>query len=147
MTSTPQILKLTGYLGQDVEVKHTKPRDYVASYRDPILDGEFVTRERTTTIRDYACVDLAVHDGFGSKRTTKWYHLRAWDLDHHPDELRLRTAKKGQLVEVEGYEVIHRYKHKQSGEMREFRSINVTSFRIRHRLPRPAGRRHQVALT
>jgi single-stranded DNA-binding protein len=122
-------LTLTGYLGQDVEIPTTTPRDYSRAFHDPVTDGEVVI-EGTTAQRDYAKLSMAVHEGSGSDRATRWVQLRAWDLDHHPHEARLRTARKGQRVEVEGFEEIHRYTDR-TGQESEFRYIVVTSFRFR----------------
>ena len=134
--STPT-LTLTGYLGHDVQIPTTTPREYSRTVTDPIIDEEIVV-EGTTTAREYARLSLAVHEGTGSRRKTRWVHLRAWDLDHHPDEARLRTARKGQRVEVQGYPAVHRYKDRKTGEPREFHYIVVTSFRRRPgRLLRP----------
>lgn len=36
----------------------------------------------------------------GSDRSTTWHQLRVWNLDDHPDEARIRAARKGHRVEV-----------------------------------------------
>ena len=136
MTSTPT-LTLTGFLGRDAEIRSTDRSEWQRTAWDPITDGE-VTMAGTRESRDWAKLSIAVHEGSGRDRRTTWYPMRAWDLDHHPDEARVRTARKGQRVEVEGYWEVHRYTDSRSGEEREFRYVVVTSFRPRPgRLLRP----------
>ncbi len=127
-TSTPT-LTLTGYLGRDVATELTARRDWSRTFHDPVVDGE-VTVEGTSEPREFAKLSMAVHQGYGSNRRTTWYQLRAWRLDQHPDELKIRTARKGQRVEVQGYWESHRYTDSQ-GQEQEFRYLVVTSFRPR----------------
>lgn len=130
INATPTLLTLTGWLGRDVEICLTARREYSRTGWDPITDGEVVF-EGTSEARDYAKLSLAVHEGTGAKRTTTWYQLRAWQLDQHPDEGRIRTARKGERVEVQGYWETHTYTDSRTGEPREFRYLVVTSFRRR----------------
>jgi len=126
-TSTPTIT-FTGHLGRDAQIRLTTAREYERTLYDPILD-DHVTLDEVTPVRDYASLSLAVHQGRGTNRSTTWYQLRAWDLDDHPDERRLRAAHKGQRVEVQGYPEEHRYTDTRTGEERVFRYLVVTSFR------------------
>jgi hypothetical protein len=128
-TSTPT-LTLTGFLGRDVETQLTIPRDYSYTVNDPVIDGDVVC-EGTTPVREYAKLSLAVHEGAGRDRASRWYQLRVFNLDDHPDEGRIRTARKGQRVEVQGHWEVHRYTDRATGEEREFRYVAVTSFRFR----------------
>jgi hypothetical protein len=128
-TSTPT-LQLTGYLGHDAEIRFTTPRTVTRTVYDPILDDQVVT-EFETPVREYARLSIAVHTGYGRNRRTTWYQLRGWDLDHHPDEARLRTARKGQRVEVEGYWKSHRYTDSRTGEEKVFTYLYVTTLRFR----------------
>jgi len=130
MTTINPTQTLTGYLGRNAEVRLTTPRELERTVYDPILDGEVTTAE-TTPVREFARLSLAVHEGHGRSRQTTWYPLRAWNLDEHPDEGRLRTARKGQRVQVEGYWESHRYTDSRTGEEREFRYLVVTSLRFR----------------
>lgn len=126
---TPVLLTLTGWLGRDVETRLTARREYSRTRYDRLTDGDVVF-EGTSESREFAKLSLAVHEGYGSNRTTTWHQLRAWNLDHHPDEARLRTAKKGDRVEVQGYWETHTYTDR-NGEKRQFRYLVVTSFRRR----------------
>lgn len=136
MTTTTPTLTLTGYLGRDAEVHVTPEREWQRTAWDRVTDGE-ITVAGTTAPREWAKLSLAVHEGRGRNRSTRWYQLRAWQLDHHPDEARIRTARKGQRVEVQGYWETHRYTDSEGSE-REFRYVVVTSFRPRPgRLLRP----------
>ena len=126
---TTRTLTLTGYLGRDAQIRLTTPREYRSTRYDPILDGEVVC-EGETAVTEYARLSIAVHDGTGRRRTTSWYELRAWDLDHHPDERKIRTAFKGQRVAVQGFEQVHCYTDRE-GREREFRYLVVTGFRPR----------------
>jgi hypothetical protein len=134
MKTTNPIQTLTGFLGRDVETALTTQREYSRVEWDPVTDGE-VEIHGTTALREYAKLSLAVHQGSGRSRGTRWVQLRAFDLDHHPDEARIRTARRGQRVEVQGYLEVHRYTDRANGEEREFEYFLVTGFR-----PRP-GRR------
>jgi len=137
MTTSTPTRTLTGYLGRDARTCLTTPRDYQRTVYDPILD-DHVTTEETIPIREYARLSLAVHTGHGRHRFTTWYQLRAWNLDDHPDEARLPTARKGQRVEVQGYPEEHRYTDTRTGEEKIFRYLVVTSLRFRPgRLLRP----------
>jgi hypothetical protein len=137
MTTSTPTLTLIGFLGRDVETRLTTPRDYCRTTYDPVIDGDVVC-EGTTPVREFAQLSLAVHEGSGTGRATKWYQLRAWNLDDHPDEARIRTARKGQRVEVQGYWEVHRYTDSGTGAEQEFRYLVVTSFRRRPgRLLRP----------
>ena len=127
MTTTTPTLTLTGYLGRDVETDLTAARDYTVTRYDAIIE-DMVTVEGTTQPREYAKLSLAVH---GSDRSTTWHQLRVWNLDHHPDEARIRAARKGHRVEVQGYWETHRYTDARSGGQEEFRYLVVTSFRFR----------------
>lgn len=129
MKTTTPTLTLTGYLGRDVATELTARRDWSRTFHDPVVDGP-VTVEGTSEPREYAKLSMAVHEGYGRNRRTVWYQLRAWNLDQHPDEVKIRTAKKGQRVEVQGYWEAHRYTGS-DGQQREFRYLVVTSFRHR----------------
>ncbi|MFW6012211.1 MAG: single-stranded DNA-binding protein, partial [bacterium] len=91
-----------------------------------------------TQVREYARLSLATHEGRGRRRRTRWHQLRVQHLDRHPHEHKIRTARKGQRVEIEGFPQVHHYKDKETGEPRTFRYIEVTSFR-----PRPGRRLYQ----
>ena len=130
MTTSTPTLTLIGFLGKDVELRLTTPRDFTHTVFDPIIEEDVVC-EGTTPVREFATLSLAVHQGSGSNRTTKWHQLRVWNLDQHPDEARIRTARKGQRVEVQGHWDIHRSTDSTTGEQREFRHLVVTSFRPR----------------
>lgn len=130
MKPTTPIQTITGYLGRAAQTALTAPREWSRTEWDPVVDGE-VEVHGTTRVREYAKLSLAVHEGSGRNRTTRWVQLRAWNLDEHPDEGRIRTARKGQRVEVEGYWEVHPYTDRETGEAREFRYVVVTSFRCR----------------
>lgn len=127
MTTTTPTLTLTGYLGRDVETHLTAAREYSGTRYDAIIE-DMVTYEGTTEPREYAKLSLAVH---GSDGGTTWYQLRAWNLDHHPDEAKIRAARKGHRVEVQGHWESHRYTDARTGGQEEFRYLVVTSFRFR----------------
>jgi single-stranded DNA-binding protein len=130
MTTGTPTLTLTGYLGRDVEIGLTAPREYTGTTWDPIIE-EMVPFEGTTRARDWAKLSLALHRSEGTRRTTEWIQLRAWDLDRHPDEARIRTARKGQRVEVQGYWETHRYTDPETARETEYRYLVVTAFRSR----------------
>lgn len=58
MTTCTPTLELTDYLGRDVQLKLTTPREYTRTVHDPIVDGE-VTVQETTSLREYANLSLA----------------------------------------------------------------------------------------
>ncbi|HSL84608.1 MAG TPA: hypothetical protein VLF66_17680, partial [Thermoanaerobaculia bacterium] len=130
MTTSTPTLTLRGYLGRDVQTCLTTPREYSRVQYDPVTDGE-VEVHGATPLKEYAKLSIAVHRGSGRDRRTTWYELRAWNLDEHPDEGRIRTARKGQRVEVQGHWEVHRYTDRATGEEREFRYVVVTGFRCR----------------
>jgi len=143
MKTTNPIQTLTGYLGRDAQMALTTEREYSRVEWDPVTDGE-VEIHGTTQVREYAKLSLAVHQGSGRSRGTRWVQLRAFDLDHHPDEARIRTARKGQRVEVQGYRQVHRYTDA-AGQEQEFEYFLVTSFRSRPGRRLRAGERSQAA--
>ena len=130
ITATPTLLTLTGWLGRDVQLALTARSEYSRTAYDPVTDGD-VVYEGVSEAREYAKLSLAVHEGYGRDRKTTWYQLRAWHLDHHPDEVRIRTARKGERVEVQGYWETHSYTDSRTGRQEEFRYLVVTSFRKR----------------
>ena len=123
MTTTTPTITLIGYLGRDSEVCLTTPRDYSHEVHDPVADM-MIVREGTTEVREYAKLSLAVHEGSGGPT---WYQLRAWNLDDHPDEGRLRIAKKGQRVEVTGFPAEFHFTA-DDGEPKVFRYLDVQTF-------------------
>ena len=129
---------LTGYLGRDVKVQILPEKEYIRTVPDEIADGE-VTVHHTTPTREFATVSLAVHENTPRGRKTSWKTLRAWDLDSHPNEGAIRTARKGQRVTIDAYPEEHRYTDSESGEEKVFRYLVITSFRrTPGRLLRPA---------
>lgn len=129
MTTTPT-LTLTGHLGRDVQLCLTTPQEYSRFEVDPIIDGE-VEVHRTTPVREYARLSLAVNRGHGRNRETRWYQLRVWNLDDQPFEAKVRAARKGQRVEIRGRWEEHQYTDRKTGEEKVFRYIAVDSFRTR----------------
>ena len=107
------------------EITVTPEREWQRTSWDPITDGEII-RGGTTAPREWAKLSLAVHEGRGRNRSTRWYPIRAWQLDDHPHESRIRTARKGQRVEVQGHWETHRYTNADGNE-REFSYVVVTS--------------------
>jgi single-stranded DNA-binding protein len=129
MPNTPT-LTLTGHLGRDVQCCLTTPKEYTRMTIDPILEEE-VEVEETTPVREYARLSLAVNEGLGRSRRTTWHQLRVWNLDDQPFEAKVRAARKGQRIEIQGRWEEHRYTDRKTGEEKVFRYITVTSFRTR----------------
>jgi hypothetical protein len=129
MTATPT-LTLTGHLGRDVQCCLTTPKEYTRMTTDPILEEE-VEVEETTPVREYARLSLAVKVRQGGTSWTRWCQLRVWNLDDHPNEAKVRAARKGQRVEIKGRWEEHRYTDRRTGEEKVFEYITVTSFRTR----------------
>jgi single-stranded DNA-binding protein len=129
MPNTPT-LTLTGHLGRDVQCCLTTPKEYTRMRLDPVIEEE-IEVEETTPVREYARLSLAVNEGLGRSRRTTWHQLRVWNLDDQPFEAKVRAARKGQRVEIQGRWEEHRYTDRKTGEEKVFRYITVTSFRTR----------------
>jgi hypothetical protein len=129
MPNTPT-LTLTGHLGRDVQCCLTTPKEYTRMRLDTVIEEE-VEVEETTPVREYARLSLAVNEGDGRRRETRWCQLRVWNLDDQPFEAKVRAARKGQRIEIQGRWEEHRYTDRKTGEEKVFRYITVTSFRTR----------------
>jgi hypothetical protein len=131
MPNTPT-LTLTGHLGRDVQCCLTTPKEYTRMRLDPVIEEE-IEVEETTPVREYARLSLAVkvQQRGHQSHWTRWYQLRVWNLDDQPFEAKVRAARKGQRIEIQGRWEEHRYTDRKTGEEKVFRYITVTSFRTR----------------
>lgn len=113
MTQTPETLPrtapiqviLTGYLGRDREIRHTRSRTIErdgcqrsdAEHEYVIPPSSFTTRSK-----EYIVLSVATHHGRNGKAFTKWHRLIVWNVDRagilHP----ARLCRKGTKVRVTG---------------------------------------------
>ena len=105
---------LTGFLGQNREIRETKERTYTR--REPATRLEFHRAgelqyedvlenegEHDVTVgsREYALLSLATHRWQDGSQITSWHRIIAWNLDRH-EHLPVRLCRKGDRVRITG---------------------------------------------
>ena len=110
MTSTA--VTLTGYLGQNRQIRETKERTYTAfvpttfefHHADEIHHDEVAFLDLgdfTVPSREYALLSLATHRWQAGEQTTTWHRIVVWNLDRH-EHLPVRLSRKGDRVRITG---------------------------------------------
>ena len=105
---------LTGFLGQDREIRETQERTYTR--REPATRLEFHLADElqyedvlenegehdiTVGSREYALLSLATHRWQDGQQITSWHRIIAWNLDRH-EHLPVRLCRKGDRVRITG---------------------------------------------
>jgi len=103
---------LTGYLGQDRQIRQTQERTYerwMPTTFDLHLESK-VERddvvlwdrgEHTVPSREYALLSLATHRFRDGAQVTTWHRIVAFNLDRH-EHLPVRLCRKGDRVRITG---------------------------------------------
>jgi single-stranded DNA-binding protein len=103
---------LTGYLGQDREIRATQERTCTAfvpttfefHHADKIEHDEvdyLEVGEHTIPSREYALLSLATHRWQDGAQITTWHRIIAWNLDRHEYQA-VRLCRKGDRVRITG---------------------------------------------
>ena len=105
---------LTGYLGNDPDIRETEERTYtepqpptrleyhlggVMQY-DELLE-EAAEYDVTSPSREYAVFSLAEHTSQNGKNATKWHRVMAWNVDRL-EHFAVRLARRGDKVRITG---------------------------------------------
>ena len=119
-------ITLKGHLGSDREYRETRERTKTVTRWNEVAE---MHEEYDVTIpsRTYARLSLATQARVDGRWETVWHQLVVWDVDRM-DYIGVRIGRKGDRVEVTGYEETWRFKG-DDGEEREIRRIVVTSYR------------------
>ena len=103
---------LTGYLGQNREIRATQERTctafvpttfelhHAAKIEHDEIDYLEVG-EHTIPSREYALLSLATHRWQDGAQITTWHRIIAWNLDRH-EHLAVRLCRKGDRVRITG---------------------------------------------
>jgi single-stranded DNA-binding protein len=103
---------LTGYLGQDRQIRQTQERTYERwvpttfdlHLEDKVERDDVVLWDRgehTVPSREYALLSLATHRFQDGAQVTTWHRIVAWNLDRH-EHLPVRLCRKGDRVRITG---------------------------------------------
>ena len=106
-------ITLTGYLGQDRQIRETQERTVVriqpptrlefhlGDYKryDDVL-FESARHEETLPSREYSVLSLATHQWKGGKNETTWHRVIVWNPDR--DHRNVRLCRKGDKVKITG---------------------------------------------
>ena len=103
---------LTGYLGQDREIRQTQERTYERwvpttfdlHLEDKVERDDVVLWDRgehTVPSREYALLSLATHRFQDGAQVTTWHRIVAFNLDRH-EHLPVRLCRKGDRVRITG---------------------------------------------
>jgi len=103
---------LTGYLGQDRQIRQTQERTYERwmpttfdlHLEDKVQRDDVVLWDRgehTVPAREYALLSLATHRFQDGAQVTTWHRIVAWNLDRH-EHLPVRLCRKGDRVRITG---------------------------------------------
>ena len=103
---------LTGYLGQDRQIRQTQERTYERwvpttfdlHLEDKVERDDVVLWDRgehTVPSREYALLSLATHRFQDGAQVTTWHRIVAFNLDRH-EHLPVRLCRKGDRVRITG---------------------------------------------
>jgi single-stranded DNA-binding protein len=103
---------LTGYLGQDRQIRQTQERTYERwvpttfdlHLEDKVERDDVVLWDRgehTVPSREYALLSLATHRFQDGAQVTTWHRIVAWNPDRH-EHLPVRLCRKGDRVRITG---------------------------------------------